>query len=140
MNLWWAEGLRFSCVACGRCCRGEPGAIYFTPSEGAAISEFLTLSPEAFRRRYTTLRWGDISIRERENGECLFYCSTSNRCAIYPVRPEQCRSFPFWPSILESKACWDEAARSCPGMNRGDLHSPEEIDRIVRSCPFPDLL
>ena len=37
--MWWEEGLRFTCLGCGRCCRGEPGAIFFTPEEEEKIAE-----------------------------------------------------------------------------------------------------
>ncbi len=44
--MWWEEGLRFTCLGCGRCCRGEPGAIYFTPEEEAAMAAFLGTGTE----------------------------------------------------------------------------------------------
>jgi len=138
--VWWEGGLRFTCLSCGRCCRGAPGAIYFTDAEGAEIASFLSLSDAEFGRRYVTLRWEAPSIRERQNGECLMYDASTARCAIYPVRPAQCCLFPFWPSLLESREEWDAAARSCPGMNSGELHTAVEISSLLRINPFPDLL
>lgn len=34
-------------------------------------------------------------IRERDEGSCAFLDPESNRCRIYPVRPYDCRAFPF---------------------------------------------
>ncbi|MDR1732960.1 MAG: YkgJ family cysteine cluster protein [Synergistaceae bacterium] len=136
---WWSEGLRFTCLGCGRCCRGEPGAIFFTPEEGEKVRGFLNLDRERFNAGYVTHRWGRPSFVERFNGDCVFLDSKSAKCAIYPLRPLQCSLFPFWPSVVESKAEWDRQARHCPGMNDGRLWSPEEIRELLRRSPFGDL-
>ncbi len=47
---------------------------------------------------------------------------------MYDARPLQCRSFPFWAPYLESKEDWDSLASSCPGVNKGKLHTREEIE------------
>ena len=62
------------------------------------------------------------------NGDCVFY---DKGCKIYPVRPTQCRTFPFWPEIVKSPTSWKIAATECPGMNEGTLHSADEIDTAV---------
>ena len=33
----------------------------------------------------------------------------------------QCRIFPFWPELLESRQEWRKTARYCPGMGKGPL-------------------
>lgn len=128
---WWSNGLSFSCIGCGRCCRGEPGAIYFTEREEALICEHLNISLEKFEKDYVTHRWGQPSIGERSNGECLFYDPTTARCAIYQVRPSQCRTWPFWEDILENPGEWNRASRRCPGINQGYLWTEEEIRSIL---------
>lgn len=138
--MWWEKGLFFSCLGCGRCCRGEPGAIFFTPSEEDRIVRFLSLSPGEFRRRFTTSRWEAPSLSEKKNGECILYYAASGRCSIYPVRPLQCSLFPFWPSLLKSGERWNSAARNCPGMNSGAWYSPGKIRDLLGLNPFPDLL
>ena len=138
--MWWEDGLRFACLGCGRCCRGEPGAIYFTREEEERMSQFLSLPVNEFRRRYVTSRWRAPSLKERTNGDCVFYDATSDGCSIYRVRPLQCRTFPFWPALLETEEAWNEAALLCPGMNRGDLRTAEEIRALLGLNPFPDLL
>ncbi len=138
--MWWEKGLFFSCLGCGRCCRGEPGAIFYTPAEEERIARFLSFSVEEFRRRYTTSRWEAPSLSEKKNGECILYDGASDRCAIYPVRPLQCRLFPFWPVLLESEQAWNDAARLCPGMNSGEYVSPGKIRALLTLNPFPDLL
>lgn len=126
--LWWSGGLRFQCFpGCGRCCGGEPGAIFFSPEEGAKVAAYLGMDETQLRSQLVTLRWGPPSFRERPNGDCVFYDAESARCSIYPVRPAQCRAFPFWPENLESPEAWEECARRCPGVNEGPLLSLEDI-------------
>ncbi|NLL36026.1 MAG: YkgJ family cysteine cluster protein [Fretibacterium sp.] len=138
-SLWWSEGLRFSCIECGRCCRGEPGAIFFTMEEGRRVREFLKLEEPEFTRRFVTSRWEKPSFKERHNGDCIFYRTEDARCSIYPVRPAQCSLFPFWPSLLSSRVLWSLHALRCPGMNAGRFFEAEEIQELLSQCPFDDL-
>lgn len=136
---WFSGGVRFSCIGCGRCCRGEPGAIWFTRVEAQKIALFLGESENDFRIGYTRKIWGHDSIIERKNGDCFFYDMDTAKCKIYGVRPAQCSLFPFWKSVMKSKEAWDEAALSCPGMNSGALHTIEEILEKLGECPFDEL-
>jgi uncharacterized protein len=53
-------------------------------------------------------------------------------CTVYPVRPKQCRTWPFWESNLQSPDDWNRTAEGCPGCNRGDLIPVEEITRRMK--------
>ncbi|PIE54740.1 MAG: zinc/iron-chelating domain-containing protein [Dethiosulfovibrio peptidovorans] len=129
---WWRQGLRFSCLGCGRCCRGEPGAIFFSSEEETGIAASLNLSIEDFRRLYVTARWSSPSIGEHPDGRCLFYDSDSDRCRIYTSRPLQCRTWPFWPENLSSPDRWAQTARRCPGMDQGEHHPAEQVEALLR--------
>jgi Fe-S-cluster containining protein len=50
---------------------------------------------------------------------------------VYEDRPAQCRTWPFWMSIVASRQSWEVAGRTCPGINTGPLIPPERI-RILR--------
>lgn len=139
MKYWFEKGVNFTCIECGRCCRGEPGVIWFTDDEANKISEFLGISAQEFRSRWTTKYMGRETIREHKNGDCFFYDPESAKCKIYKVRPAQCSLFPFWASVMESKESWDEAAQSCPGMNSGERHPTEEILSKLNATPFAEL-
>jgi len=122
---WYAAGLRFSCLRCGDCCRGEPGYVWITPAEISAAAEFLAMPPEQFAREYVRREQGGLSLIELANGDCILW--TQQGCRIYAVRPRQCRTFPFWPEYLRSQSAWLRAQRRCPGVGTGKQHSLDEI-------------
>lgn len=134
---WWSEGLRFTCQGCGRCCRGEPGAIWFSPEEEGRLVTALGMDPASFRRRYVTRIWGAPSLRERPGGDCVLLDPDTGRCGVYAVRPLQCRTYPFWPSVVVSPESWRDHARRCPGMDQGRLWPGVVIARILTRFP-PD--
>ena len=121
-NIIFQEGYPYAfdvsaCATCqGKCCTGESGYIYVDKSEIENIANFLHLSPEEFGMCYLYQSGYKYSIKEREyNGayECFFYDRASNGCAIYDVRPTQCRTFPFWDYF---KNRVDEVKMECPGI------------------------
>lgn len=134
MSTFYDSGLRFSCKQCSHCCKDEPGYVFLTEKEIQEISGFLSLDADAFIDSYCRLiQMGTfymVSIIERKNHDCIFL--TSSGCSIYQVRPFQCRSYPFWPSVLSSQEDWDREALECPGMNCGELHEKEEIDEWLK--------
>jgi Fe-S-cluster containining protein len=80
---------------------------------------------------YVWRRYGRRSLRERDDYDCVFLEGSHDRCAIYRSRPYQCRSFPFWPDVLESELSWNLFSKTCPGMNRGQLHERLEIESFL---------
>lgn len=128
---WYRDGLRFECTQCGRCCGGGPGTIRVSDEEIGALAATLGLPDADFRARYTRrLRGGDISLIERENHDCIFY-EEEIGCSVYAHRPRQCRTWPFWRSLVHSPETWVDATENCPGLNTGPLHSSEEIARLI---------
>ncbi|MGE0706985.1 MAG: YkgJ family cysteine cluster protein [Planctomycetota bacterium] len=129
---WYsAEGLRFGCTGCGKCCKGpEPGYVFVTPEEIAAIAETLGHTVEAFGKRFVR-RVGDevYSLTVKKNEDCVLW-EEGTGCSVYEVRPSQCRSFPFWPEVIVDQESWDEYAEDCPGMGKGRLYDRETIERI----------
>jgi Fe-S-cluster containining protein len=124
--------LRFECTGCGACCTG--GADHYvetTAKERVAIRAFLKLSPSWFRRRYLVRADADTTgIRLGQDGRCPFL-GDDNRCRIYPVRPRQCRTYPWWPELIENQRDWTDEARRCEGMNRGTVVPLSTIERSL---------
>lgn len=132
ITYFFDSGLRFSCQQCGECCTGEPGTIYVTSLEITSIADFLHLSIQDFTNQALYPYRDSYTIKERPDGACLFY---DTGCIIYPVRPAQCRSFPFWLQTLRSPYAWKQTAKTCPGIGYGRLFSREEILAVLESSP-----
>lgn len=120
---WYAEGLQFECVPdCGACCTNHDSYayVYLESGETERIAEFLGLPVDEFVGRYTETDEG-WPILSMATPDCPFLDGA--RCGIYPVRPVQCRTFPFWRENLKSRAAWKRLERFCPGVGRGKVHS-----------------
>jgi Fe-S-cluster containining protein len=103
------DGIRFACRRCGACCTGAPGVVRVD---------------EPWENGH--------SIKENPDGSCLFF---RDGCRIYPVRPRQCRTFPFWFANLRSQARWESIRSECPGIGTGRLYTKTDIlDILSRSC------
>jgi Fe-S-cluster containining protein len=129
---WYKDGLKFECTQCGHCCTGAPGYVWITLSDVYRIAEFLGISDREFLRRYVRRVHQGWSLIEMPDGDCVFY---NHGCSIYPVRPAQCRTFPFWKENIERPGNWDRAAVDCPGMNQGRTFTEEEIDALLKEPP-----
>lgn len=127
---WYAEGLRFECQRCGACCTGEPGYVWVTPLEAERIPDFLGVSRSDFASKYLRNAGSHDSLIELPDGRCIFY--SKKGCNIYAVRPRQCRTFPFWQSIIASAETYRRCQWECPGIGKGRLFSQEEIEGILR--------
>jgi Fe-S-cluster containining protein len=131
---WYRGGLAFACTRCGACCTGAPGYVWVDEAQIARLAGHLGLDPAAFARRFVR-RVGDrLSLIERPGGDCVFWDRQAG-CTVYPARPEQCRTWPFWAENLASEADWRDAGRGCPGIDRGRLYTVEEIQAAVRRSP-----
>jgi hypothetical protein len=145
---WYAEGLSFACTQCGNCCTGGPGLVWISDIEIGRLAEFMKISREQVVEKYCRTIDGKFSFTERRtregNYDCIFLreekaqrkegdetiVHTKRICSIYPVRPLQCRTWPFWEGNLGSEAVWKIAGQRCPGMDRGKKYSREEIEGI----------
>jgi uncharacterized protein len=128
---WYADGLRFTCTQCGHCCTGDPGYVWTTDEELAKLAAFRGEPAKEFEAVYTRRARGKRTLREKANGDCVFF-ERGKGCTVYPVRPAQCRTWPFWASNLESVETWERTEGLCPGSGRGELIPAEEITRRMK--------
>ena len=137
---WYVAGLAFECTACGRCCAGpDEGYVWITPPEIAAVAAHLGLTDQQVHRKYVRKVGRRYSLVEDLNTkDCVFLTAgdgSGRRCRIYPVRPVQCRTWPFWPDNLTDPDAWSLAGLRCKGINRGQPYGPEEIERMRDATP-----
>ena len=126
---FFEEGLRFECQPnCGACC-AQPGDVFVNRDEIRRLAAFKELSTNQFRRQFVVRDHGVFRLKEREDGGCIFLSSES-KCTVYEVRPQQCRTYPFWPEFLSSRQAWDWEAIKCPGIGQGELIPASAIRRL----------
>lgn len=126
---WYAQGLRFACQACGRCCGGAPGYVWVDEQDLAAMAALLGLPAADFERVYVQRLGRGKSLREKANYDCVLL-DGRGRCTLYEVRPLQCRTWPFWPSNLRTPRDWEQAARRCRGIGQGPVYRYEQIEAL----------
>ena len=134
---WYIAGLHFECIQCGRCCSGPgEGYIWVTKPEIEFIADFMKTTKDELRRKYLRrISLRTTIIEHRTTKDCIFLQNIEGqrRCIIYPVRPSQCRAWPFWSGNLSRPDAWNKATGKCPGINRGKIYTCEEIENIKRN-------
>ena len=132
---WYENGLNFECTGCGKCCRVD-GDVWLAPEEVCSIMAHLGNSNDDtsnndnddhdhdernessvtdFRKKYIRAEVsptnGDESqswmCLKRKEGACVFL-DQRGQCGIYAARPVQCRTYPFWPSLLTDSQAWEK--------------------------------
>ena len=103
-----------------------------TEQEASRIATCLGIDEGEFLERYAELASDGhtLQLRSHDNGECIFL--DDNRCTVYPARPVQCATFPFWPENVKSAYRWKITAKSCPGIDQGRHYSADEIEGILK--------
>jgi Fe-S-cluster containining protein len=152
---WYADGLRFTCSQCGNCCTGGPGFVWISEVEVERLAAHLKLSVDEVLERYCRRIGARVSLNENRNArgeyDCVFLkeeraerregdevvVHTKRSCTIYPVRPLQCRTWPFWDGNLSSREIWESSAQRCHGMDRGRMFTREEIEQLRDAEDWP---
>jgi Fe-S-cluster containining protein len=125
---WWDQGIRFECQGSGKCCvsHGGYGYVYMTKEDRIRMAKTLGLSTQQFTKKYCVKQEdGLYHLIDGEEGRCFFL--EDKRCGVYEGRPTQCRTWPFWPEVMNAKTWQREVAQFCPGVGQGKLWSKEEI-------------
>ena len=113
------DGLRFACVpGCTNCCDQE-GYVYVSEADIPRIAAFLGMTQRDFEKQYVYRSKFTTRLRKPPESQCYFL--REGACGIHPVKPVQCRTFPYWPELVENRDSWDAAGRYCPGIGTGPL-------------------
>jgi len=128
---WFADGLRFQCTGCGKCCTGPSGYVFLSKLDLVRLAEHFSLTIEETTKQYTRLVDGQYALLDRPGSDhCLFL--KDKQCSIYASRPIQCRTFPWWIHNLKDPEDWEEAATHCEGINPAATLIPAE--EIQEQC------
>jgi Fe-S-cluster containining protein len=114
------EGMRFECQpGCTACCT-QRGFVYLSEYDVKRAAAFLGMTATVFERRYIFRTPKRRRLRvPRDSRQCYFL--NGDGCSIHPAKPTQCRIFPFWPELVESRREWKKTAKYCPGLGKGPL-------------------
>ena len=131
---WYINGLNFECDRCGRCCSGPgEGYIWITRQEIKFIADFLKMPTGQLRHKFLRRVGLRTSIIEdAASKDCIFLenINGQKQCSIYPVRPNQCRTWPFWSENLSTPDAWEKTSMKCAGVNRDRVRNFKEIEKI----------
>jgi Fe-S-cluster containining protein len=132
-NEWWKDGLKFECQGSGKCCqsRGQYGFVFLDKADRKRMARHLGMSTSSFTKKYCSKTFDQWHLNEdAKNPDCLFL-KDKNKCGVYEARPTQCRTWPFWPEVMNAKTWNKEVASFCPGIGKGKLYSREEIKSLL---------
>lgn len=106
-----------ACVLCnGKCCIGESGYIWVNEDEISIFVKFLNIKREEFVLKYLQKINSRHTLKEvkYKNGyACIFFNEKIMGCGVYEIRPNQCRTFPFWDYFKNHKK---ELENECIGI------------------------
>jgi len=95
------------------------------------MARLLGMADSEFIASYVKQSGKSWKLTERPDGACVML-DEQDRCRVHAVRPQQCRSYPFWPEILANEFTWILEKGTCPGLDVGEYFSRERIERIVK--------
>ena len=101
-----------------------------TKEDRIRMAKVLKLSTREFTKKYCEKEEGVFHLIDGPEGRCQFL--EGKRCGIYEGRPTQCRTWPFWPEVMDSKTWNKEVASFCPGVGKGRTWSKEEITEQLK--------
>lgn len=131
-NIFYENGLKFECQGSGKCCtsHGEFGFVYLSLEDRKRFAKHLDISTAAFTKKYCQQTNGVFHlIEDPKNPDCMFL--KNKACSVYEARPTQCRTWPFWPEVMNAKAWKTEVQNFCPGVGKGKLWSKSQIDAVM---------
>ena len=104
----------FACNRCGNCCTNASGYVWVSDAEVPRLAAAMGMEERAFARRHLRKVGDRLSLVE-EGGRCSLLLG-KNECGAYAARPEQCRTYPFWPEITAGGEAYAAAKSVCPGI------------------------
>ena len=89
------------------------------------------MTPADFESRYIVRYRHVLRLRRPADSRkhCVFL--TADGCSIHEVKPTQCRTYPFWPSLIQSREMWKEEGKFCPGIGKGELVQIDDARKIA---------
>jgi uncharacterized protein len=127
-----SDPIPFACTSCGRCCKTQ-GDVHMAPEDVSHASKILGIPVTEFIRTYASHTLLDLAsyssndktwIQVKDKDEaCIFLDAETNQCSIYNARPAQCRTYPFWPNLMQTPNDWNKECRRTDDDEESSLPS-----------------
>ncbi|HAA84122.1 MAG: Uncharacterized protein XD42_0693 [Thermodesulfobacterium sp. 37_54] len=105
----------FTCQRCGACCQGE-STVSLTQEEILRIAQFLNLSEEVFREKYTVKVGKHRVEMKTKDGYCIFFDKKEKLCRIHPVKPKKCKEWPLIEALSKDPSTLETLKNYCMGI------------------------
>ena len=130
---FYENGLEFECQKCGQCCKTheENAYVYLSGADVDAISDYLGKKRINFLNDHCLNDKNGCVHLSMTKGDCNFL-DKNGVCQIYPVRPMQCKTWPFWTENLSEEEWNDPIRKCCPGIGKGKLYTKQEIEQTAK--------
>mmetsp|Transcript_30662 Transcript_30662/g.99717 ORF Transcript_30662/g.99717 Transcript_30662/m.99717 type:complete len:496 (-) Transcript_30662:393-1880(-) len=140
-DAWYADGLKFSCTSCGKCCSALPGApaarVWVTAEEITRLAVHEGVAAEQLLEEATIVADGRLALaRSKDGASCIFL--EGRKCRVHAARPTQCHTYPFWPQTVATPVDWESTAFVCEGIN-ADQATTVSAEEITTECVVEEL-
>ena len=118
--------LKFKCIHCGSCCTDINTIVNLTYNDILRLKDGLNLNideiieilgfyvfkeiPSEYEIKKMVIPpietengLAFVGLRKYAHGNCIFYDEKQNRCPIYSIRPNFCRTFPFTFKLSQNR-------------------------------------
>jgi Fe-S-cluster containining protein len=113
------QNFRFTCQpGCTRCCEA-PGVVRLASGDAERMAQHLGVELGEFQQRYVMQGADGLFLQPAAGNRCPFL--EAGGCAVHEAKPTQCRLYPFWPEIVETRQSWQRTVELCPGIGKGPL-------------------
>jgi Fe-S-cluster containining protein len=120
--------VRFECQpGCTKCC-DQQGFVYLTEEDITRLAAYLKIPPRDFESKFVFRTRNLRRLRVPRHAQCSFL--QDGKCSVHEAKPLQCRAFPYWPELLNTRA-WKTTAKWCPGIGKGKLINIEVAERTA---------
>ena len=108
--------------------------MFFSPDEALRVVRHIH-GPDATAQAFAGELWfeefdGTYRVPVPKGQGCPFL--DEGKCTVHAIRPEQCRTYPFWPEILTSPRDWKAESKYCEGISgEGDHYDLMRIAKIL---------
>ena len=99
--------------------------MYLSEADIERAAAYLGMTPRrSFERKYVYRTRNRLRLRVPRRAHCHFL--VEGGCGIHPAKPTQCRTFPFWPELVDHPKEWAKVGQILPRHRPGSADSDRQ--------------